>query len=185
MSKIIHCAQANMTFSDKAHTFTRQVSSMLANGCKRNSQSPQWLNKRGFTLIEILVVLTILLALSMLGLSTLTEFKTRARINRAAAEIRFLEREINAHALETGTLPGSLADLKIQSLRDPWGRPYEYHPYDAGNMRERAGLELNNDYDLYSLGLDGLFNRSIAQPGGKDDVIRVNEGRWVGLAENY
>jgi len=156
---------------------------MLAKDCKRKSRSPQWLDKRGFTLLEILVVLTILLALSMLGLSTLTEFKTRARVNRAATEIRFLEREINAHALETGNLPGSLADLDIDLL-DPWGRAYVYHPYDAGNMRERGG-ELNNDYDLYSLGLDGEFDQSILQPKGKDDVIRVNEGRWVGLAEKF
>lgn len=174
-----------MILSDRAHTFTRQVSSLLAKSCKQRSRAPQWLNKRGFTLIEILIVLTILVVLSMIGLSTLSEFKIRARVSRAASEIRFLEREINAHALETGTLPGSFADLKIEALTDPWGRAYVYHPYDAGNMREKAGSELNNDYDLYSLGVDGLFHQSIAQPGGKDDVIRVDQGRWVGLAEKY
>lgn len=53
-------------------------------------------------------------------------------------------------------------------------------------IRKNGALfPLNSDFDLYSLGLDGLTCPKITAPSSLDDVIRANNGRFFGLAARY
>ncbi len=53
-------------------------------------------------------------------------------------------------------------------------------------IRKNGALfPLNSDFDLYSLGLDGLTSPKITAPPSLDDVIRANNGRFFGLANKY
>lgn len=180
---ITHCTQANMTSSSKAPKITRQFFVTLLATC-RGTDRPQRLNELGFTLVELLVVTVILGVLSIIGMSSFAEFRIKARIATTASEIKTIESYISAYALEKGALPAGLADLGKGDLLDPWGHSYEYKPYVAGSMRV-SGDELNTDFDLFSKGEDGLYALSLLESTSKDDVIRVNEGGWIGLAEKY
>jgi general secretion pathway protein G len=44
---------------------------------------------------------------------------------------------------------------------------------------------VNTDFDLYSVGKDGLTVTAFTAKSARDDVVRANDGRYVGLAENY
>jgi general secretion pathway protein G len=44
---------------------------------------------------------------------------------------------------------------------------------------------LNTDYDLFSLGPDGLTSVSLGTNVGLDDVIRANNGGFFGPASEY
>jgi len=48
-----------------------------------------------------------------------------------------------------------------------------------------VGTELNNDYDLYSNGLDKVSDLSVADSKSDDDIIRANSGGFVGTGKDY
>jgi general secretion pathway protein G len=87
-------------------------------------------------------------------------------------------------------LPPDLAAVGLAGLRDPWGRPYAYLNFagimGVGPMRKDRNLvPINSDYDLYSLGEDGGSVPPLNARASRDDIIRGNDGNYVGLAENY
>jgi general secretion pathway protein G len=44
---------------------------------------------------------------------------------------------------------------------------------------------LNSDYDLFSLGINGITKVALGHPESMDDVIRANDGGYFGLASQY
>lgn len=51
--------------------------------------------------------------------------------------------------------------------------------------RDGPGLPLNSDYDLFSLGPNGLSEISLTSQLSLDDVIRARNGNFFGLASEY
>jgi general secretion pathway protein G len=81
----------------------------------------------------------------------------------------------------------------MDQINDPWGRPYQYLRIDGGTTpglngkrrRDKNANPVNSDFDLYSVGRDGL---SVAQFTGKDardDIVRANNGNYYYLAEKH
>ena len=73
---------------------------------------------------------------------------------------------------------------------DPWGSPYVYVNYaDSGSkslIRKDHFLHpLNSEYDLYSIGPDKKSSAPITAKDSYDDVIRADDGAFVGLASDY
>lgn len=113
--------------------------------------------------------------------------REKAQIARCSEEIRGLEREITAYALEKGTLPVTLSEVKSGSLRDPWGNLYQYRTAaDAGDDRRTfLGLDdpLSDDFDLYSTGPNGISTPAINTAASEDDVVRTRNdvaGAFIG-----
>ena len=85
-------------------------------------------------------------------------------------------------ATNNGKLPADLSQVEATSLVDPWGHPYQYfnHASGTGNggmLRQDLFLvALNEDYDLYSLGKDGLTATTIGANVSQDDIIRAGSG---------
>lgn len=51
--------------------------------------------------------------------------------------------------------------------------------------KDRKLNPLNSDFDLYSLGKDGLSKPQLTNRDSLDDIVRANDGAFVGLAANY
>lgn len=148
--------------------------------------SPQRFNSVGFTLVELLMVVSILGVLAILTIPNYDRFVNGVKNSRCLAEIRILEKDINAYMVDNASPPNTLAQIGRDTLRDPWGNLYQYlNMANGGSPRQAFGDDLNDDYDLFSLGRDGLSNQSIIDITSQDDIVRAAEGGFVGLATDF
>lgn len=145
-------------------------------------------NEKGFTLIELIVVSGILGVLVTLAIPSYAYIKTRVKVATTASELSGLQTEIIAYNLENGTFPNSLNDVNTGILLDPYGRPYQYLRIDTNPGLEREngfGAALNSDFDVYSLGVDGLSSQAVDDPDSLDDIVRGSDGGFFGLGMNF
>jgi general secretion pathway protein G len=86
-------------------------------------------------------------------------------------------------------LPNTLAQAGLDGRLDPWGNPYIYLNIanaNPGEVRRDKNLNpVNTDFDLYSMGRDGETNTAFTAKKARDDVVRANNGGFLGLAEDY
>ena len=94
-----------------------------------------------------------------------------------------------------GGLPPGMSSVP-SALPDVASAPGDDNPSDDGpggggapaiaNARkDRFLVPINSDYDLYSVGADGESKPTLQNPVSRDDVIRANDGGYIGLAERY
>ena len=143
----------------------------------------------GFTLLELLSVMVIIAIGSTMALSMSKRATDSALIKQSIAEVLQLQTRIDEFAMTRDRLPTSLSELGGGFLQDPWGNAYEYLAFAPGVMhkarRDRFLVPINTMYDLYSKGRDGLTTIGLTSPDSQDDVIRANDGAFIGLAVNY
>ena len=140
--------------------------------------------QRGFTLIEIMVVVVII---GVLGAIVVPQFMSRpdqAKVTAAKTEVQAIATSLEMYRLDNAYYPSTQQGLEalvqrpggtpaarnwnpqgyLKSLPvDPWGTPYQYL-----NPGARAA---NGGYDLYSLGSDGVS-------GGEGHAADI--GNWGG-----
>ncbi|MBL8344335.1 MAG: prepilin-type N-terminal cleavage/methylation domain-containing protein [Rubrivivax sp.] len=146
--------------------------------------------RRGFTIIELGLVLALLGVLMGLAIPAWSGWKDKARTKQATEDIISISVVIDQHLADTGTLPADLAAISRGGLKDPWGNGYEYLPLIGvkGNGKARKDhslVPLNSDYDLYSKGPDGASVGPLTAKASRDDILRANNGRFVGPASMY
>lgn len=122
--------------------------------------------QRGFTLIEIMVVVVIIGILIGLIAPNILGRVDQAKVTAAKADIATLEQALDMYKLDNQTYPSTDQGLKALVQKptgspvprkwnpagylkkglpvDPWGNPYQYISPGA-----------NGPYDLYSFGADG------------------------------
>ncbi len=160
----------------------------------------------GFTLVELLTAIAILGTIAAIAVPAYSHYIDKARITKAISEIVILQKEIKLYEVDRDALPDTLDDIGWGNLLDPYGNPYQYISFsDQGNGKGNKGKgskgkgnkgkgkkrkdqwdnPLNDDYDLYSMGRDGLSAQHLNNPKSYDDILRVHEGRFIGLASEY
>jgi general secretion pathway protein G len=147
--------------------------------------------QRGFSLIELLIVVGIILTLAALSIPSMLAAIDAAKLAKAIGDIHTMEVDIVTYQVgNDGALPHSLADFGRGDMLDPWGTPYQYlniadDPLLATVRLDRFLHPFNSDYDLYSMGKDKLSLPAIDAAVSADDVIRANDGQYVGLASQF
>jgi general secretion pathway protein G len=140
----------------------------------RHSSLPRR-SRRGFTLVELLLVLVILATLAALVLPKFTGRTEQARLTAAETQISTFGTALDAYEVDTGSYPGSQQGLaalinapgdisgwrgpylKSDIPADPWGHPYAYTYPGSINP---------SGYDIRSAGPDG-------QMGTSDDIANA------------
>lgn len=144
----------------------------------------------GLTLIELLLVVALVGVLAGLALPKYQSYQERIKQTQAIQDITILQTLIRDYRLNSGSYPASLADVGNGGRLDPWGRPYVYQElmsvHGKGSARKDRKLNpLNSDFDLYSVGKDGDSKTQLTNKLSLDDIVRANDGAFVGLATDY
>ena len=124
-------------------------------------------HEAGFTLIELIIVITLIAAVMAIVAGKVIQNKRQAEYKLAKTQMTTLAASIDQYESDVGSLPDSLQQLvtagaegwlgpyaKAEELKDPWHHPIEYRKPGADDR----------PYSLTSLGVDG-------KPGG-DGVDR-------------
>ena len=82
---------------------------------------------QGFTLIELMLAVSIVGILASLAIPNYIDFLEKARVARAVSELHALAKEIKGFALGGGGYPDTLAQIGRSTMLDPWGSPYRYY----------------------------------------------------------
>lgn len=126
--------------------------------------------ERGFTLVELMVVIVIIGLLATIVAINVLPSGDRARVTRAKADIGTIEAGLDLYKLQNGRYPTTSeglaalvqpggAYLKGAGVpQDPWSRPYLY-----------ASPGRHGEADVWSLGADG-------KDGGEDTNADI--GSW-------
>ena len=147
---------------------------------------------KGFGLLDLMVTLVIASMLVTLGIPSYTEQVNRAKESRAVGDIASLSLAVEKFRLNhDDRIPLSLEEMDIEVPLDPWGLPYEFLNIDAAGpgkdqLRKDGKLNpLNTDFDLYSRGRDGDSAGPLSAKASRDDIVRANNGAFIGLGEDY
>lgn len=146
----------------------------------------------GFGLLELMLALVITSLLMSVAFPVYGRFLQRAKVAAAIGDIGSIAVDIEVFRLRNrDRVPADLAELQSVVSNDPWGRPYVFlniiddNP-NIGAVRKDGKLNpLNTDYDLYSVGKDGDSKGPLNAKASRDDVIRANNGAFIGLGEDY
>jgi general secretion pathway protein G len=142
---------------------------------------------RGVSLTELVVVLAVIAILVSLAVSGYQRYLLKARSAEAISDIQQIAICIDRFETATNALPSTLAAAGC-ARTDPWGNAYAYLDmgHAEGNFRTDRNLNpLSSDYDLYSKGPDGQSAAALTSALSRDDIIRANNGAFVGLAPDY
>ncbi|MGI6629229.1 MAG: competence type IV pilus major pilin ComGC [Bacillota bacterium] len=93
-------------------------------------------NERGFTLVELMVVVSILAILSSIAIPRFTGQKQKAEEMKTNADIAILQNAVDMYFFDHGVYPDDTSDL-----------------VSAGYLREDP---VKNDGDTYDIGPDGI-----------------------------
>ncbi len=102
---------------------------------------------RGFSLIEIMVVVVIMGMLAGAVAVGVNQYMDTAKINRAKSDIATIVDAVEAYKLTKGRYPTSnegLEPLPLKNDLDPWGRAYGYN--NPGQ---------SEPFEVFTLGADG------------------------------
>ena len=133
-------------------------------------------SRLGFTLMEMLIVLSIIALLMGMVIMQVTSMSAGAEKTKVKADILAFKEMLAAYQLDNGTLPTTEQGLKAlwtrptsepipahwhalldQETLDPWGHSYQYR---------NPGRRNPDKYDVFSMGPDG-------KPDTDDDI-----GNW-------
>lgn len=148
---------------------------------------------KGFTIIELLLVVAILGTILVVAMPGITRMIDKAKINQACADIAVMGNTLTDHFVDYGMYPETLEELDHEKMYDPYGNPYEYLVIYGRSKSEIAGkwrkdrflVPLNYDFDLYSKGKDGDSQAPLTSDASYDDIIRANNGRFINIAYKY
>lgn len=143
----------------------------------------------GVTLLELLLVVVLVAILGTIAVPTYQGIVERAHVHAAIAEIGTLSLQIYRWETNAGHFPSSLAEAGLGTPLDPWHRPYVYlniATAQRSDVRKDKNLvPINTDFDLYSLGKDGMTAAPLTAAASQDDVVRANNGAFIGEAKDY
>jgi general secretion pathway protein G len=139
-------------------------------------------SQAGMTIIELMATLAIASALASFAVPKYHAIADEARVAKAIGDIQAIQISLDTR----DTVPDNIGGLGL-NLIDPWGNPYVFVKFaNGGSPRVDAfGIQINTTYDLYSYGKDGASAAPLNAGVSLDDVVRANDGGFIGAGNRY
>ena len=146
----------------------------------------------GFQLLELLIAVAIISVLAVIAIPGYSKYRDKVNNADAEADISSISQAVERYYIEANRYPDSLADVRMSGLLDPWGHPYQYLRINGAKLKGKGSLRkdkslvpINTDFDLYSMGKDGSTIPPLTAKASQDDIVRANNGKFIGLAADY
>jgi general secretion pathway protein G len=141
-------------------------------------------------LLELLVIVAVIGTLSTLVVPAVHQHLQRTNVERVIIDINKLDFEITTFEKLEGRYPTDLNELGSGTHIDRYGNPYQYLPSTSKDWKGKARKDrflvpLNSDFDLYSMGPDGRSRSPLTAKDSRDDIVRANDGRYIGPASEF
>lgn len=163
-----------------------------ATSTRTSAQTTVGLKQHGFTIIEVMIVIAVVGSLAAIALPMYQGYVEKTRVAKAVTDLSDISTHLDHYRIDNRQYPENLSDMLNPVPVDPWGNPYQYLPIDItpapnkGAVRKDKSLNpLNSDFDLYSMGKDGLSAKPLTAAKARDDVVRANNGHFIGLATDH
>lgn len=149
----------------------------------------------GLTLVELVFTTAIVGILAAIAIPSYQSYLVKNKNQTAVEDIQLIQLHLERYYTEYFRYPDSLGEMNVNlpnSGNDPWGNPYVYlniingGPGIMGDVRKDHALNpINTNYDLYSMGKNGVTRKQISQTDSLDDIIVARDGGFVGLAADF
>lgn len=140
--------------------------------------------------MELMIVVIMTGLLFAAAVPAFQGYAERARTAKAIGDVSSLSLQVERFELRTGRFPATLNELNVPIPLDPWDQAYVYLDLNYGQVigparKDGALVPINSDFDLYSIGPDGATAPSLRSAAARDDIVRANNGTFVGRGEDY
>ncbi|MDZ7841298.1 MAG: type II secretion system major pseudopilin GspG [Gammaproteobacteria bacterium] len=136
-------------------------------------------DQKGFTLIEIMVVVVIIGLLATLVLPRVLGRQEQAQVEKAKADIQALSSALKLYKLDNYNFPSTQQGLEALR-REPGGDPPANNWKQGGYIERLPADPWGNEYQYLSPGQHGEFDLwswgSDGKPGGDDAAADI--GNW-------
>jgi general secretion pathway protein G len=130
---------------------------------------------RGFTLIEVMVVVVILGILAAVIVPKIMDKPDEARINKAKQDIRVLEEALNLYRLDNFNYPTT--DQGLDALvKKPTATPEPKRYKQGGYIKKLPKDPWGNDYQYLAPGVHGEID--VYTTGKNSDAAEDDIGNW-------
>ena len=147
---------------------------------------------RGFTLIELMLTVAIGAIVVMVAMPMYEGYVLRSKLTQVTADMTRIDTAIEAYRVANESLPASLAEVFSPVPTDAWGNEFVYlrlQPATRGSRgaarKDHNLVPINSDYDLYSKGEDGRSVGPLTARHSRDDIVRANDGAYIGAVADY
>jgi len=135
------------------------------------------------------LAVVIIAILASIGVVSYRAYRDRVDIAKAGSDIAVISASITEFRNEWGRFPTDLGEVGKTTMTDPWGNGYQYTNHIDSNRgawrKDKNIVPINSDFDLYSMGKDGASVPPLTAAPSRDDIIRANDGAFIGLASRY
>lgn len=144
--------------------------------------------RRGFTLAELFIVMTIIVTIIAISVPGFQRMRVNANISKAKGDLEMLKAAVESYMShkDPASYPNSTTQLWQDYLRTAIPRIVEkalYDPFRTGNVEYRYNLSSNGYYYvIWSYGIDGVSSVTgigddgVITPANKGDDIYVSNG---------
>ena len=169
-------------------------------------------HQHGISLLELLTTIAILGILVSVAIPSYENYKDKKNGALAKRDILDIQKAVDLFYITNNQFPASLSQIGMDKLIDPWGTPYFYvnvvgydpddddsdddsDSHDGGDgdgddddvkvRRDKLLKPVNTDFDLYSAGKDKETKAPFSAKASRDDIIRCNNGGYLGYVKDY
>ncbi|MFA5384742.1 MAG: prepilin-type N-terminal cleavage/methylation domain-containing protein [Eubacteriales bacterium] len=126
-------------------------------------------NKKGFTMIEMMVVLIIIAVLVGAGIKFYSGYIGKAKIDKAKADISTMQAAVDSYYAENGYYPGDgtgdslasfgLSTLIVGTLGET--KTYVYDDISATTYKLFTRVKVDGKYHVMGVGTDGASEKAV------------------------